>query len=284
MFPRMQRFLRYRVPVRVQRAIKFTYCSVWDAYDAVTGNRPKGYPPHRRNFVGGTDFAEVGTEFTGHLRTLAGLKPDEHILDIGCGIGRMAIPLSGYLYSAGGYDGFDIRADGIAWCRDNIGSAFPNFRFAHADIRNTFYNPTGIGAAHEFVFPYGDGTFDCVLAASVFTHMLGVDTLHYLDEISRVLKPGGRCLLTFFLLNANVHARIASDVTTAVFPYADADSPHMFFSHKNLPEAEIAYDEPWILDALKTRGLDDGLHVHRGRWSGVQGLSYQDMLVCRKAR
>ena len=41
-------------------------------------------------------------------------QPGERVLDIGCGIGRMARPLTPYLTPPGAYDGFDINADGIA--------------------------------------------------------------------------------------------------------------------------------------------------------------------------
>lgn len=38
-------------------------------------------------------------------------------------------------------------------------------------------------------------------AASVFTHMLPLNTAHYFRESARVLKRGGRCIFSFFLLD-----------------------------------------------------------------------------------
>ena len=56
------------------------------------------------------------------------------VLDIGCGVGRIAIPLTGYLGGGGQYDGFDVVPGGIAWCEKNISIPFPHFRFELADI------------------------------------------------------------------------------------------------------------------------------------------------------
>ena len=46
----------------------------------------------------------------------------------------------------------------------------------------------------------GPGGRDVAFLTSVFTHMLPEDVEHYLDELARVLKPGGRTLITWFLL------------------------------------------------------------------------------------
>ena len=88
-----------------------------DARDALRGRRDARVPPRRLNFVGITDFVDTGDEFLGHFVALGGLQPDGRVLDVGCGIGRMARPLAGYLGRDGSYDGFDINAQGIAWCR-----------------------------------------------------------------------------------------------------------------------------------------------------------------------
>lgn len=44
-------------------------------------------------------------------------------------------------------------------------------------------------------FPYPDASFDCVLFCEILEHLLN-DPLHSLREISRVLKPNGRLILT----------------------------------------------------------------------------------------
>lgn len=159
-------------------------------------------PPQERNFVGPGDFKTVGREFLSHFLNVAKLQPDERVLDVGCGIGRMAIPLTQYLRPPGSYDGFDVVKAGIEWCRDKITPRYPHFRFRHVSIRNQHYTPDSGIRPTDFRFPYRSRTFDFVFLTSVFTHMLPPDMEHYLDEIVRVLKPTGRCLITMFLLNA----------------------------------------------------------------------------------
>src|SRR5690349_1101666 len=86
-----------------------------DALDRVRGRQDPLVPPRRLQFVGAGDFAATGDEFLGHLVDLAGLEPTSDVVDIGCGIGRIARPLAGYL-TTGSYAGFDVDPRGIAWC------------------------------------------------------------------------------------------------------------------------------------------------------------------------
>ena len=68
--------------------------------------------------------------------------PHERVLEVGCGIGRMAVPLTGYL-SGGEYEGFDGMPKAIEWCQENISSEYPKFRFQVADVYNKKYNLRG---------------------------------------------------------------------------------------------------------------------------------------------
>lgn len=78
------------------------------------------------------------------------------MLDVGCGSGRMALPLTGYLNREGRYAGFDVSREAIAWCTENISGSHPNFEFTAVDIQNGAYNPTGKYESSDFRFPYLD--------------------------------------------------------------------------------------------------------------------------------
>lgn len=275
----LKKFIRYIVPVPLKKGLKYSYYSFRDFSDVVLGRRNPLYPPRRLNFVGSANFIAVGDEFLRHLQNLSGVRNDERILDIGCGIGRIAIPLTKYLSSRGSYEGFDIDLRGIHWCERHLTPRFPNFHFQHANIYNKFYNRHGNIAAKDFRFPYPDASFDFAFAASVFTHMLENDITQYLSELRRVLKPEGHYLITFFLLNDAVRARMQRGKTTANFAYQDPSSPHAFFSHKSVPEAEIASEESWVRNMLREHQLDAELRLYPGWWSGEKGTSYQDILI-----
>ena len=113
----------------------------------LAGNRFLPAPPAELRFCGDGDFRAIGAEFLGHFVRRADLGRDERVLDIGCGIGRMAVPLTQYLSDAGSYQGVDIVRDGIAWCERTISPAYPNFRFRHLDLDHPLYNPGGSASA-----------------------------------------------------------------------------------------------------------------------------------------
>ena len=138
----------------------------------------------------------------------AGLRPDQTILDVGCGCAKVARPLVDFLSQDGEYHGIDIGADCIAWCR-NAYRRFPNFHFHHADLFSTRYNRNGGSPASRYRFPLERGTVDLVFLGSVFTHLLPAEVENYLRETARVLRPGGRVIATYFILD---------DVSRLFFP------------------------------------------------------------------
>ncbi|HEY8506433.1 MAG TPA: class I SAM-dependent methyltransferase [Gemmataceae bacterium] len=229
------------------------------------------------NQIGLGDFEAVGEEFLRYFVEFAGLTPHDRVLDVGCGLGRMAVPLTRYLSRKGRYHGFDIVAEHIDWCQSRITPRFPHFRFLHADVFNTSYNPAGRYLPREYSFPYPDGAFDLAVLTSVFTHMLPADVGHYLAEIARVLKPGGRCLATFFLLNAEARELIASGRGQMAFAYP-ADGYRTV--NPDRPEDAVAFEEQSVREMFRRGGLEVREPVRYGSWCGRGTfVSFQDIVI-----
>jgi SAM-dependent methyltransferase len=263
-----------RRPV-IDRARTSARLRALDLRDSVSRRRDRLVPPRRLDFVGHSDFAATGDEFLAHFVELGGLQPGERVLDVGCGIGRMARPLAGYLSSDGSYDGFDVNRDGIAWCRRRY-RRYPNFHFQLADLFNARYNPHGSQRADEYRFPYDDASFTFVFATSIFTHLLEADATHYLAECARVLAPGGRLLATFFVLDDTSRALIAEG--RSGLPFLDTDA-RVAILDEALPEEAVAYDDEWVFEALRHNGLEFA-GLHPGSWSGrEESVSFQDLVV-----
>lgn len=264
----------------IRRAWQSLALRAADAGDRLRGGRDPLIPPRRLNFVGDSDFAATGAEFLGHFRELTGLRPSDRVLDIGCGIGRMARMLARELEPPGTYDGFDIVAAGIDWCREHYGrpgaTAVP-FRFAHVDLHHPVYNPGGTGLAESFRFPYADDSFDLVIATSVFTHLLDPAAEHYLTEAARVLAPKGKILSTWFLLDPA--APPGPGAGAAQWTFGTHAGCHARVGDPSEVEAAVAYELTWLRDAISRAALTLREPIHAGSWRGRPGLSFQDIVV-----
>jgi SAM-dependent methyltransferase len=225
-------------------------------------------------------FCGPSAEFVGYFIQLADLKPASSVLDVGCGLGRMAYMLTGYLDPASSrYEGFDIIGRLIAWAQSSFSPLHPNFHFQKVNIHNQLYNPGGTLGPSEFRFPYEDKSFDLVFLTSVFTHMFAPELRHYVDEIHRVLRPGRTVLMTCFLLNAESETlmRMGRSKLYAIHPVGEG-----FTADPETPEASMAFKEEQLLDWVSERGFTlQGKYY--GYWSGREEYtSYQDILVFQK--
>jgi SAM-dependent methyltransferase len=251
-----------------------------DALDHLTRRRDPALPPRRLALVGDGDFTRVGEEHVSLLVDLGGLEPDADVLDIGCGIGRMAIPLSHVLDAEASYVGFDANASMVRWCRSHIATRHRKFAFHWADIANDQYNPDGRLDAARYTFPCQSGSIDFAFATSVFTHLLPDATRRYIAETARVLRSGGRCLFTFFLITPESLARLDAGSGDRTFPF---DHGEHHTEHPTRHEIAVAYPEDWIRAQLESNGLRVRGPVHPGSWSGATGaVSYQDILVAER--
>lgn len=93
-----------------------------------------------------------------------------HMLDVGCGTGANLEMLARF----GDVEGVDVSPDALSFCRER---GFKNVKQ---------------GVIEKL--PFDDGSFDLVTALDVIEHL--DDDAAGLSEMRRVLKPGGRILLT----------------------------------------------------------------------------------------
>jgi SAM-dependent methyltransferase len=184
------------------------------------------------------------------------------------------------LNSTATYEGFDIDAVSIDWAVRNLAPGHPNFHFHLADIFSTNYNPQGRKTASEYGFPYKSESFDVVFAKSVLTHLLPAEIENYIVESERVLRPGGRCWLTFFLLNAESLALMEAGKSTLDLKFVR--DRHRLLSEE-IPEAAVAIDEALVESCIERAGLEITRPHRYGSWCGrTSTAGYQDAIVATK--
>jgi SAM-dependent methyltransferase len=102
----------------------------------------------------------------------------EHILDFGCGCGRMLTWLEPLAAQGPKLYGTDTDADAVAWVRENL-------PFVEAHVNDPL-PPTS----------FADGQFDLVYNHSVFTHLDEERQDAWLLELRRITRRGAHLLLT----------------------------------------------------------------------------------------
>jgi SAM-dependent methyltransferase len=251
-----------------------------DVFEKTFRLRDKHIPPRGMIFTGTGDFIRAGRLYLTLFIKHGGLQPNHRVLDVGSGIGRMALPLGGYLNETGSYEGFDIVQSGVNWCSKNITSRHPNFKFRLVHLKNDLYSLEG-NAAEEFSFPYPDNEFDFVFLTSVFTHMVPAEVENYMKEISRVLKPGGHCFATFFVFGDDIPK--GSGRSYFSFPI---DHGYFKLLDPRVQSANVAFNLDYIKDTLAT---GNQLKLHSfvpGYWRDLdkkkESDDFQDIIVFQK--
>jgi SAM-dependent methyltransferase len=232
--------------------------------------------------VGGGDFARAGIETLELLNAYAGLSPDNQVLDIGCGTGRMAWPLAAYLHPAAGYVGFDVSPRAIAICRRRFCKVRPDFCFLEADVANAEYRAGGAAREDSYRFPVEDACIDVAFATSVFSHMTLPAIRHYLAQTARVLQPGGRLLFTGYALTPErIFGLERGEGRFAFRPWREGSR----VIDPRSPERAIAHPLDRFLDAVRDAGLEPVGAVKLGAWLGPADYGGgQDLFVVRRTQ
>lgn len=100
------------------------------------------------------------------------------VLDMGCGTGRFTIPLAKI---AKNVNGLDLSAAMLAKAREKAEQQHVNITFHEADMAS---------------MPFENGTFDVVTCMLALMHIPLEKRQKVFLEASRVLKPGGRMLIS----------------------------------------------------------------------------------------
>jgi SAM-dependent methyltransferase len=272
-----------------RRTLRHVLHTTYDTVDRRQGTLPDLVPPRQLNpNIGFTprrdayarEFITSGNRVAEMLTSYTDLQPSAHVLDIGSGIGRIARALTTVLSGEGVYRGFDVDPRAVAWCRRAY-RRFPNFSFAYAPVGYVNVKGRAPIRGEDFVFPYADASFDVAFSMSVYTHLSRAVVEHYLAETSRVLRPGGMGVNTFFVMDEYAVEAMATG-------RADRDyvsqGPGTYVADTTNPNFGIGFTPDVINTLHESHGLAVVPPIRFGDWSGrdMKPYVYQDVVVARK--
>jgi SAM-dependent methyltransferase len=114
-----------------------------------------------------------------------GLRAGDRLLDLGCGFGRHAFEAA---RRGAAVVALDAGADEVRGVRATFGAMAQAGELDPATAR------VGAVQGDALRLPFGDGTFDRVIASEVLEHI--PDDVAAMGELARVLRPGGAMAVT----------------------------------------------------------------------------------------
>jgi SAM-dependent methyltransferase len=127
----------------------------------------------------------VASDLVGYFKRPESSGGDFRVLDFGVGCGRILVPLQDLRLKASPprdrmeWYGCDIDGQAIEWCQTYLSS---RAKFVVNDAMPPL--------------PFADHFFDFVYSISIFTHLPEAMQFAWLEEINRVLKDGGRAVIS----------------------------------------------------------------------------------------
>ncbi len=207
------------------------YKSVWNA---LSGSKEaafevvSGYTDEDKFHADAEDTVDT-------LRETVGITSDDVVLEIGCGVGRVARVLSPFVRE---WIGCDVSANMLRLAGRRL-LGLPNIRL----IEISGYD----------LHPIPDASVDVVYTTVVFMHLEEWDRYNYVLEAMRVLKPGGR----FYCDNVD----LASERGWAVFEesrlrFKPHERPSQISKCSTKPELETFLTRAGFADVKVTGRLD----------------------------
>ncbi len=188
------------------------------------------------------------------------LAPSDRVLELGCGVGRIGRELAPKVAH---WEGTDISANMLDVARERL-AGHANVGFT--ELKRSSFD--GI-AADSFGKAY------CV---AVFIHMDKEDFLLYLEELARVLEPGGLLFFdTWNLAHAVGWRRFALEVgqyrgtdhgqrkDVARNQFATPEEVRLYLEHSGFELLAMYTDSPWVQSVAMKRGGNRDAAVERAR-------------------
>jgi SAM-dependent methyltransferase len=208
----------------------------------------------------------TGARSANQVATALNLQRSDRVLEIGCGVARIGLPLAPRVAF---WQGVDISQNML-----NV-----------AAKRLSSQTNIGLQALTRPKLPFDDSSFDAVYCVAVFIHMDKEDFFIFLREIFRVLKPGGRVFfdhwnlvhpigLKRFLYEANYfdshgNTNVRKDVARNQF--STPQEIRSYLIHLGFDITEIMEDTCWVQAlAMKPSGDSTMIERERARVAGVR--------------
>jgi len=216
-------------------------------------------------------------------------KDSNHVIDIGCGTGFLAIACEPFIGEKGSFYGIDVSKKDIEFCKKHFHE--PNFLFDHHYSYNPLYSPDQ--KIEDKSWHVDDSSYNLLTALSVWTHLSEDDAMYYIKEVDRVLKPGGIAIITVFLLDEQYYKSIGSRIEEKgkyhmtsqldwIFDQNAYGSTDWFYPKRaSIPENAIGISSAGLIKLLESTDLVID-RLYPGNWKEIPGVFFQDILVLKK--
>ena len=137
-------FPKFKTRLAIRRAAFFPL----DVFDFLAGRRDPLVPPRGLWFVGGGNFRD--NQLLESFIRIGDLQRQNRVLDVGCGIGKQAVPLTQYLTAGGSYEGMSLPVLFVAGLFTHHGDACRARAFAEHGLRGVTVKIASAAALNLF--------------------------------------------------------------------------------------------------------------------------------------